>query len=53
MEEWKELPGYNKRYWISNQGRVKSFAWGKELDISLLRLGKMDKPSITWFTDLF
>jgi hypothetical protein len=30
MEEWKELPGYNKRYWISNQGRVKSFAWGKE-----------------------
>ena len=30
MERWKEVPGYDGRYWVSDEGRVKSFATGKE-----------------------
>ena len=30
MEQWKEVPGYNGRYWVSDVGRIKSFATGKE-----------------------
>jgi hypothetical protein len=25
MEEWRDIPGYEGRYQVSNMGRVKSF----------------------------
>ena len=30
MENWKAIAGYEGLYWISDQGRVKSFRHGKE-----------------------
>lgn len=29
-EQWKDIKGYEGHYQISDQGRVKSFKWGKE-----------------------
>lgn len=43
MEEWKEIPGYNGKYLISNLGRIKS-TYGKQERI--MRLSKSGKYQI-------
>ena len=30
MEEWKYIPNYEKKYLVSNEGRIKSLKYGKE-----------------------
>lgn len=43
MEEWKEIQGYDGRYEVSNEGRVRSYSngrWGNGPSSKLLRLKK-------------
>ena len=30
-ENWKEIPGYEERYWVSSDGKIKSKYKGKEI----------------------
>ena len=39
MENWKDIPGYEGRYQVSDQGRVKSFC--RTVEGVLLRPGRM------------
>ncbi len=45
MENWKDIPGYEGRYQVSDQGRVKSFC--RRAEGVLLRPGRMPEGHLS------
>ncbi|RLD42802.1 MAG: hypothetical protein DRI89_06300 [Bacteroidetes bacterium] len=53
-EDWRILPGFNKRYRVSNYGRVKSFAYNKKdgkvligCEVNGFKLVQISKPGFS------
>jgi len=53
-EDWRILPGFNKRYRVSNYGRVKSFAYDKKegklligCEVNGFKLVQISKPGFS------
>ena len=53
-EDWRILPGFNKRYQVSNYGRVKSFAYNKKdgktligCEVNGFKLIQISKPGFS------
>ena len=50
MEHWKPIPGYEGKYEVSDEGRVKSLNYNRTGKPRILSLGRMKTGYMQWTT---